>query len=626
MKKILISRKTKVNLLVKLFFDKVYLFADETAQLRTINKKNIKYTSPDFISLREDFLQENIASKFADDFLHEYIGEVPNLFPNKESYNFLYWDLKKYLAIEILKYLRIEYLADKILDKEKIENCKIFIEPENLDYKIYKLLKKKNKIKHSIPFLIKLISFFKSLIKSTLSILYIILMPEMKFFSCKGSSKKKNNFKVGYNLFFRQDFARSNSWHGSPDFFLKEDNFDKNEVLYIANSRIQISKNKINEHNLWIDELKEKNYHVIDLNSITGLISKKKYLQSIYPEAKQTRIFFLKNFKILKLININAANILLLNINWKIFFELFYIKHFFSSMVFGENITNYLQSKNSVSTNYIYFSTSGNFLDKRKFKNHTEWIQYSYHKYDNFFGTKLSYNQLKSYENIFKNFCEVGNFSTYNTLKTNKNSILAKLNIPENKKIISFYDTTWHTTGVQSFKSYEEYLDSILKIINDDKKNIYIIKTKKLLDYILNKSNDKIFCRIQELVKSKKIYFFDETLFEKYKVDTHELISVSDICVFAPMSSLIYDALCAKKKCIVFDPDKIYDHEQYIYTRSKLIYAQTYLELLDLLSYWKDDNNSNMVEAINKDIIKPYIDKYCDKESVTRFINYLNID
>ena len=556
----------------------------------------------------------------------EYIGKVPNLFSNKENYNFLYWDIKKFLSIEIAKYFKCEYLADKILDKEKIKNCKIFIEPENLDYKTYKLLKKKNKIKYPIPLLSILSFFVKSLFRSIFSIVYIILLPEIKFVFCKGILKKKKFFKVGYNLTFRQTFAPSNSWHGSPDFFLNDSNFEKNELVYVANSRMQISKNKIDEHNLWINELKEKNYNVIDLNSVTGLISKKKYLQSIYPEAKRVRSFLLKNFKILKLININAANILSLNINWKIFYELFYVKHFLSSMSFAENITNYLQSKNSVSTNFIYFSTSGNLLDKRKFTNHTEWIQYSYHKYDNFFGTKLSYEQFSSYENIFKNFCEVGNFSTTKILTTNKNKILANLNIPENKKIISFYDSTWHTTGVQSFKSYGEYLDSISKIINDDQKNIYIFKTKKNLNYILNKSNDKIVHKIKEFIKSNKIYIFDDTLFDKYKVDTHELISVSDICVFSPLTSLSYDALCAKKKCIVFDPDKIYNHEQYITTRSKLIYTQTYLELSDLLSYWKNDNNSNMVEIINQDLIKPNIDKYCDKESTTRFINYLNIN
>ena len=126
----------------------------------------------------------------------EYIGKVPNLFSNKENYNFLYWDIKKFLSIEIAKYFKCEYLADKILDKEKIKNCKIFIEPENLDYKTYKLLKKKNKIKYPIPLLSILSFFVKSLFRSIFSIVYIILLPEIKFVFCKGILKKKNFLKL----------------------------------------------------------------------------------------------------------------------------------------------------------------------------------------------------------------------------------------------------------------------------------------------------------------------------------------------------------------------------------------------------------------------------------------------
>ena len=621
MKKILISQKKKVNFLSKLFFDKIYIFPDNNIQCSRINKRNIKYISPDFINFRENFLPENIAAKHSEDILQEYIGEVPNLFPNKENYNFLYWDIKKYLSLEIVKYFRCEYLADKILAKEKIENCEIYIEPESMDYNIYKLLKKKSKIKYSIPFLNVLSFFFKSLFRSIFSLVYIILMPEINFFLCKGKSKIKLSFKVGYNLFFRQNF---DSWHGSPDFFLKEDNFDKNEVVYITNSRIHVSKNKINEHNLWINELKKNNYHIIDLRLITDLISKKKYLRSVYPEAKRVRSFFLKNFKILNLININAANICLLSTNWKIFYEFFYVKHFFSFFFFFLNITNYLQSKNSVSTNFIYFSTSGDLLDEKKFENHTEWIQYSYHKYDNFFGSKLSYEQFKSYENIFKNFCEIGNLSTGKILQTNKNNILTRLNIPKNKKIISFFDDTWGFSGTQSFKGYEKYLDSIIKLINADQENIYLFKAKKNLNFFLKTANDKILEKIDELRKSNKIYFFDGSMAEKYKVDAHDLISVAEICIFAPMSSLSYDALCAKKKCIVFDPDKIYHNKRLILTMSELLYAQNHQELLSLLKYWQDYKNDYMVDFLNDRYIKTYVDKYCDNQSMSRFTKYLS--
>ena len=627
MKKILISTKKKVNFLVKLFFDEVYVFSDNVVLRNKINKQNIKYISPDFVNLRENFSQENIASKFSKEILYEYIGEVPNLYPNKENYNFLYWDIKKYLSLEIAKYFKCEYLADKILDKEKIENYKIFIDPENLDYKTYKLLKKKNKIKYSIPLLSLVNFFFRSLIKSIVSFVYIILMPEIKFFLCKGESKKKLNFKIGYNIFFDQNFT---SWHGSPDFFLKEGNFDKNDLAYIVNSRIQISRKKIKEHNSWINELKEKNYKIIDLNTIEKLISKKRYLQSVYPEIKKVRSFFLRNLKILNLININAANILSLNISWKIFFDLFYVKHFFSSMIYGENITNYLQSINSASTNFIYFSTTGELLNQKKFENHTEWIQYSYHKYDNFFGTKLSYEQFKNYENIFKNFYDFGNYSTSKISKTNKKELLTKLNIPANKMIISFFDDTVGFNSTQSFKGYEEYLDSIIKIINDDQEKIYLLKTKKDLNYYSKNLNNEISKKIQELKRSNKIYFFDGTFSEdinnKITFGAHDLISVSEVCVFSPMSSLSYDALCAKKKCIVFDPDKIYDHKKLILTRSELLYSQNHQELSHLLKYWQDSKNDYMVDILNERYIKPYIDKYCDDQTTERFTNYLNIN
>ena len=79
-----------------------------------------------------------------------------------------------------------------------------------------------------------------------------------------------------------------------------------------------------------------------------------------------------------------------------------------------------------------------------------------------------------------------------------------------------------------------------------------------------------------------------------------------------------------QKKCIVFDSDKIYDQEQYIYTTSKLNYAQNFSELCELLNYWKNDNNSNMNETINKSLIKPNLDKFCDQEFIKRFISQIN--
>ena len=101
-----------------------------------------------------------------------------------------------------------------------------------------------------------------------------------------------------------------------------------------------------------------------------------------------SQVFFFKNPRILGILNINCANILSQYMTWLIFFELFSIKYFVTSMIFGENISNYLQSKYSNSTNFVYFSTSGNLLKKKIYPTKTEFIQYSFARFDNFFGNK----------------------------------------------------------------------------------------------------------------------------------------------------------------------------------------------------------------------------------------------
>lgn len=619
MKKILISKNLKINFLLKFFFDSIYVLFSSNSNNKKIKKKNI-HLSNDFINMRENYLCENIAAKYSEEILNEYIGEVPNFFSNKENYNFLFWDIRRYLSLEITKYVKYEYLADKVLKEKKIKDAKIFINLENIDYTVLKLLKKKNIIKYSIPSFLLLKYFLNSFLRLTFTYIYIALLPEIKFFFCKDLLKKKQTFKVGYNIFFGQYFEE---WFGSPDFFLKKKNFDKNEVIYVANSRINISKKEIKSHDEWFNELNKK-YNIVNLNTISTSISKKKYLISIYPEAKRLRNFFFKNSKILNLININAANALSLNVNWKIFYELYSVKHFFSSMIFGENITNYIQSCKSISSNFIYFSTTGDLLDERKFKNHSEWLQYSYHRYDNFFGTKLSYQQFLSYDNILKNFCEIGNFASDKIQGSNKTEILEYLKIPASKKLISFFDDTWGFGGTQSFLSYEKFLDSIIKISKENQDFFYLFKPKKNFNYFLKMSNSQILNKIKEIMDLDNVIFFDSSVIDNNTIDAHDIIGVSEICIFSPMSSLSYDALCSKKKTIVFDPDKIYNNKKYILTMSELLYAQDYHQLINVLKYWQNNDNDYMVNVLNEKYIKPYIDKYCDKNSLKRFVNYIN--
>ena len=85
--------------------------------------------------------------------------------------------------------------------------------------------------------------------------MYVLVLPELKIFFCRNQAKEQLNFKIGYNIFYQQDF---DEWHGSPDFFIRDKNFNVNQSIFVANSRINVSLNYLKKHRIWINELKKK--------------------------------------------------------------------------------------------------------------------------------------------------------------------------------------------------------------------------------------------------------------------------------------------------------------------------------------------------------------------------------
>ena len=624
MKRLLISQYKNTNFFQRLIYNKIFVYSKDDDFIKsreTINSENKVFNvNGDFINVREEHNSHNIASKISEEIINKYIKEVPNFFSDSKNYNFLYWDLRKYISVETAKLLRIVYLCQKLEKNYSLEPKDIYLNPETIDITIFNLIKKKINFTYKIDFVCLVRFYLKSYFRKILNLFSIILLPEIKLFFCKLNSKKKKFFNVGYNIFYRQNFT---NWCGSPDFFLRNQMYDQEKVIYIINSKLTDLKRK-KEFKLWEKELKKKQYNFVNLTTLSKYISYRDYVKKVYLNAFRMRFFFLKNFKIMQILNINTVNILDQYINWMIFFELFSIKHFASSMIFGENISNLIQSKRSISNSFIYFSTSGCLLDYKKHPNHTEYLQFSFAKYKNFYGNRISFKQLSSWENIFSNFVETGNLTTPYILMNDKSDTLKKLKIKDKKKIILFSDAAIGMNGIQSSKGFVEYIKSICRIADEDNQCHYIFKTKSTINHIYSTLGSNESKNFDDLLNNKNVYFFDDKKLDDANLQTHQLISVSEICVSTSLSSLSYDALCAKKKCIVFDSDKIYDQEQYIYTTSKLNYAQNFSELCELLNYWKNDNNSKMNETINKSLIKPYLDKFCDQESIKRFISQIN--
>ena len=75
-----------------------------------------------------------------------------------------------------------------------------------------------------------------------------------------------------------------------------------------------------------------------------------------------------------------------------------------------------------------------------------------------------------------------------------------------------------------------------MKIINA----IIYLKLSQLITYSTLGSNESK--NFDDLLNNKNVYFFDDKKLDDANLQTHQLISVSEICVL-PLSSLSYDAL-----------------------------------------------------------------------------------
>ena len=615
-KKVLVSEKNNINYLHIFFFDKIY-------SLCGINiKKNSKIIEvpENCISLSDDSQSQYNASILTEDFLKKkFNSNYINFFEQKNNQNIFALDLKKKIAIEISKFLKVFFLAKKISSLNP--NYKIYLYPEKINLEVLLFLKKKFKNIYLSKIIITDL-FFRDFFKLIVSFFLILILPEVKILlSFKKSSLKfkKRFFLIGYNLFPYQDF---DGWPNN-DFLIKNNHLSKNEILFIFNSNFFRSFSNFLNLNKWERCLKKNDYNFFSLNNASSFISLKDYIKFIYRDASNLRFFLIKNIFFLRFLNIKSLDLLYLYINWRIFFRLFKIKNFLSSMVFGENITNYLNQNNSESTSFLYFSTTAlQHSSEKLLENFSDLHQYSFSFYDNFIGSKISYSQFAyRLQNVFKNYLDVGSISSYKIFSSKKNVTLFKLRLYEKKKIICFFDSAIGYGGHVGPAAYYEYLD----LINNFSKlhtNFYIIfKIKTSFDKLQDRSNYKVFTKMQKIKKNKNLLVFDNSNLSKLNLDAHDLLAVSDIAIHLPISSLIFDGLSANIQTIIYDPEKNYKNKEFFYSQHKNLYYVNKFLLNNRINYILNYHKQISYKLTNN-FLRNKIYNLNDAKSPKRLVNY----
>ena len=91
--------------------------------------------------------------------------------------------------------------------------------------------------------------------------------------------------------------------------------------------------------------------------------------------------------------------------------------------------------------------------------------------------------------------------------------------------------------GFSHAEGFAEYIESLNKIATDDLNSHYLFKTKSTIEHIYQTLGPNLSKIFERLLNNKNIYFFDDKKLINLDLETHQLISVSEICVSTSLSS-----------------------------------------------------------------------------------------
>ena len=467
---------------------------------------------------------------------------------------------KQKIALYACDIQRSFTFAKLIKKKFKLKD-KISIETNIFNYKVYKTMKKLNLLEKNMDFTIesKILSFLFYYFKNIYFFFKIFFIVENKLLKTKFLTKSRLDKKKKLISIFTKDIKfNKNDLNLS---FLENKNTKKN-IIYVTDE-----KDKINSDEPFNNKIINLEKDILKRFNFFYFIRKFYFLFSI----KKLRFLILgiKNPIYLNVIYKSLNSI----INWKLFYILYETKFHLNAMSDEKIFIKNTHNDNNVKTIFLYFSTTEELIPISNKKGFTR-VNYVYLNYDYLVADKISTKLFKSQKIKVDKFIQIGNIGS-DIIQKNQNSKQTKINkkkikLSKKTKIISIFDHSIGRDGVWNQSDYLKLLNNIYLLIK--KYNFQIIykskKTSNELHENFSPENKELFDKI---LKNKKFKYFEGG---NKVLSSFQIISLSDLVITAPVSSIISETLCASKKVLVYDPNGNYKSKRFFIGKMKELYCK----------------------------------------------------
>ena len=499
--------------------------------------------------------------------------------------------------------------ADKVKKKYNIKE-EIYIFPLNFSLRIYKEMEIMGLIPNNIKihFLSKVYIRLYNFIKFLYFFARMIVHPEIIALK----TRNQNNFKkYGYtSLTFIDDGLIGEVSKNNRIFSL----FNNSETLYIDNGNLTSQ--------LWPEKVEGFGLNALRLEEVVKEINLMDYLKLFYKDASLWRnkmISLIVKYPFLVKNCSRAAREFTL---WSIFYNKFNAKYAVSMMV-KENLTSSIVHKhNNTNTTFIYFSVTEENVEQIISKDSSTCHDYTHMICDTVISDQISNDWIKTLENCVSHYVEIGPIFSdlIYQARADKNKIYKKIGLNTNNTIISFFDQTVGYQGVFTFESYIQFIEGMLALANENINIYFLFKSKKhslTLKSMMGEDFEKLLDKINE---SSNCFYANE-----FDLSPYEVLSISNLVVTTPMSSVTFESLFGGVKTISYDPLGQYTHYDIVSNTFMNFNADNYEELKRLFNYWVYESEDNDFEVFLNKYIKPNSEKKYERHMIARLKEFLRV-
>jgi polysaccharide biosynthesis PFTS motif protein len=505
------------------------------------------------------------------------------------------------------------YYAQAIIKKYNIKGT-VYLWPHDFELNIFKYLQKIGKIPNTIKILKLAYSYLY--LKNKIKFVYFFL--KSLFFLEKEISSKNNNKILKRNKYrycvYMDDGLRG--WQLPPDkLLIGKDSLDPNDVLFV---------NRNDSDQEWPNEYKKNGYNVLNIKDVPNLIDTKPDKWLYYKKFFKVRFDVL--FLIIKYPWLASTffNYFKQRFLWGIFYKKIDVKSIISIMIADDITASLIHKKQKTKTIFLYYSTTTNILKSIRNPEVSHCHDYTYMDYDIVISSKISNEWLKTLQNKVNEYINLGPIFSDLIINRSKNKtgMLKNLQIVNAENIISFIDSPTGIYSVSNNKSYEAFLEGLLKLSAKYKNNYYLLKTKRTYAHIKKYSNIKIVNLLDKIRMNKNTIYAND-----FNLSAYDAIGLSDLTISGPKSSALFESFFAGKKTICYDPYLQYKDSCSMENHIPKCKASTFEEVTMLHDYWLNEINDNEFSEYLKSNISTYFDSSCGEgKSISRLRNLLYND